>query len=69
MATAKGQAWARDNNNMLFYETSAVEGVSVEEAFMEMAKQALKRDSVQALAMPQSMSDAPGGMKLKSKDH
>ena len=45
MAKEKGQAWARENNNMLFYETSAMEGTSVEEAFLEMAKQALARDA------------------------
>jgi hypothetical protein len=30
---------------MLFYETSAVQGTCVEEAFIEMAKRALKRDA------------------------
>ena len=25
--TAKGQAWAKENNDMMFYETSAVEGL------------------------------------------
>jgi len=30
---------------MLFYETSAIDGTSVEEAFLEMAKAALKRDA------------------------
>ena len=30
---------------MLFYETSAVEGNNVEEAFLQMAKAALKRDA------------------------
>ena len=45
MATQRGQQWANDNNNMLFYETSAIDGTSVEEAFLEMAKQALRRDA------------------------
>ena len=54
---------------MLFYETSAVDGTSVEEAFLEMAKLALKRDGEQAMAMPATMMNAPGGMKLKSKEH
>mgnify|MGYP003886279311 FL=1 len=45
MATSRGQQWARENNNMLFYETSALDGTSVEEAFLEMAKAALKRDA------------------------
>ena len=69
VATARGQQWARENNNMLFYETSAIDGTSVEEAFLGMAKQALKRDAEQAFTMPQTMMDAPGGMKLKAKDH
>jgi len=45
VATSRGQQWARENNNMLFYETSALDGTSVEEAFLEMAKAALKRDA------------------------
>ena len=45
VARARGEQWARDNNNMLFYETSAVQGTCVEDAFMEMAKRALKRDA------------------------
>ena len=54
---------------MLFYETSAVDGTSVEEAFLQMAKAALKRDAEAVTMMPATMMDAPGGMKLKSKDH
>ena len=54
---------------MLFYETSAVEGTCIEEAFIEMAKRALKRDAEQAFSMPANLADAPGGMKLKAKDH
>ena len=45
VATARGQAWARDNNNMLFYETSAIDGTSVEEAFLEMAKARRRKSS------------------------
>ena len=69
VARARGEQWARDNNNMLFYETSAVEGTCIEEAFIEMAKRALKRDAEQAFSMPANLADAPGGMKLKAKDH
>ena len=66
--TAKGQAWAKDNNDMLFYETSAIEGVSVEDAFLQMAKAALKRESEQQLTMPASMGEAGGALKLTAKD-
>ena len=52
MSRARGEQWARENNNMLFYETSAVEGTAVPDAFMEMAKAALKRDAESAFVMP-----------------
>ena len=64
VATTKGQAWAKENNDMMFYETSAVEGLCVEEAFFEMAKAALKRDAEQAITMPASIAEA-GGATLK----
>ena len=60
---AKGKAWVQENN-MMFYETSAVEGVCVEEAFIEMAKAALKRESEQQIQMPASMNEASGALKL-----
>ena len=68
MPTAKGQAWAKENNNMMFFETSAVQGTAVEEAFMEMAKAALKRERSQQITMPTSISDAGGALKLEKKD-
>ena len=37
---------------MMFFETSAVQGVAVDEAFLEMAKAALKREKTQQIAMP-----------------
>ena len=52
MPKEKGQEWAKENNNMMFFETSAVQGVAVEDAFMEMAKAALKREKSQQIAMP-----------------
>ena len=54
---------------MMFYETSAVQGVCVEEAFYEMAKAALKREREQQITMPQSIGDAGGALKLEKKDH
>ena len=45
MPTANGQAWAKDNNDMMFYETSALDGVNVENAFRDMARAALKREA------------------------
>ena len=54
---------------MMFYETSAVEGLCVDEAFFEMAKAALKRDAEQAITMPATISDAGGALKLQQNKH
>ena len=43
--TAKGQEWCKDNNDMMFYETSAVDGINVENAFKDMARAAIKREA------------------------
>ena len=54
---------------MLFYEASAVEGQNVEDAFIEMAKKALKRSADQPI-MPPSMGGAgSGSLIIKKKDH
>lgn len=42
---AEAQAWCKENGSMPYYETSAKENVSVEDAFVEMAKMAIKRES------------------------
>ena len=54
---------------MMFYETSAVAGDSVEEAFLSMAKAALKRDAEQQISMPPTIGDAGGALKLTQKEH
>jgi GTPase SAR1 family protein len=39
------KAWCKENHNMPAYETSATQNVSVDDAFIEMAKMAIKRES------------------------
>ena len=40
--TSKGRQWAKDNGDMLFFETSALQGDQVQEAFTLLASAALK---------------------------
>jgi Ras-related protein Rab-7A len=56
--------WCSNNNNIGFYETSAKEGVSVEQAFLEIAKKALKRIETNNIAIPESIGGASGALKL-----
>ena len=52
---------------MMFYETSALDGVNVENAFRDMARAALKREAQQQISMPTSIEAAGGSLKLNSK--
>ena len=71
MPTNKGNQWAKDNNDMMFYETSALTGDKVEEAFLQMAKAALKRESDKTVIMPPTLGQAEGAqaIKLNQKEH
>lgn len=52
---------------MMFYETSALDGVNVENAFRDMARAALKREAQQQITMPTTIGDAGGSLKLNAK--
>ena len=54
---------------MMFFETSALDGTAVQEAFLEMAKAALKREKETQITMPSSISEAGGTLKLDKKDY
>lgn len=43
--TTDAKAWCKENGDMPYYETSALENISVDQAFIEMAKMALKREA------------------------
>ena len=51
----------------MFYETSALDGVNVENAFRDMARAALKREAQQQISMPTTIEAAGGSLKLSSK--
>ncbi len=64
----KAQQWCKSNGDMPYYETSAKENVHVDEAFIEMAKMAIKRESQNQVFLPESIGGAGGAIKLNPSD-
>lgn len=63
------KAWCKENGNIPYFETSARENVSVEDAFVEMAKMAIKRESEnQIFSLPDTIGGAGGAIKINQKD-
>jgi Ras-related protein Rab-7A len=60
----EGKEWCDANNGIPFYETSAKEGISVEQAFQEIARKALKRMETNAIVMPDTIGGASGAIRL-----
>ena len=50
---------------MPYFETSAKEGVSVNEAFIAMVKKGIAREQNNQIIMPDSIGGAPGGGGIK----
>ena len=52
---------------MAYFETSAKEGVSVNEAFIQMVRMGIKRESTNQINLPEGIGGGAmgGGMKLK----
>jgi hypothetical protein len=49
---SQGETWAKENNNMIFIETSALYGNSFENAIISAVKVAIKRQDQQKLLYP-----------------
>jgi len=67
VTSQKAEAWCKENDDMLYFETSAKEGVAVNEAFIEMVKKGIARESTNQILMPDSIGGASGGgIKLQA---
>ena len=67
--TTDAAAWCKENGDMPYYETSAKENIAVDDAFINMAKMAIKRESQnQIFALPDSIGGAGGAIKLNKHD-
>ncbi len=65
MKSSDAKAWCKENGDIPYYETSAVENIAVDNAFIEMAKMAIKRESQnQVFSLPDSIGGAGGAIKL-----
>ena len=65
----KALEWCKENNDMPYFETSAKEGVSVNEAFIDMVRRGIQRESTNLISMPDSIGGAGGaggGIKLSA---
>jgi hypothetical protein len=63
--SSTAEQWCRENGNIPYFETSATKNVSVDNAFVEMAKLALKRESsTNIFKLPDSIGGAGGAIKL-----
>jgi Ras-related protein Rab-7A len=63
--SSDAKAWCKENGDIPYYETSAVENIAVDNAFIEMAKMAIKRESQnQVFSLPDSIGGAGGAIKL-----
>lgn len=61
----KARAWCKENNDMKYFETSAKEGLSVNEAFIEMVRMGIKRESNNEIVMPGSIAGSGQGAGIK----
>ena len=61
----KAKAWCSENNDMQYFETSAKEGVAVNDAFIAMVKMGIKREQNNQIIMPDSIAGSSGGIKLQ----
>ena len=54
---------------MPYFETSALQGTVVDEAFMRAAERGLDNVDDDDIGMPMSLASAPGNIKMDAADH
>jgi Ras-related protein Rab-7A len=65
VSSEDARRWCKENGDIPYFETSALENIAVDTAFIEMAKSALKRESQnQLFSLPDTIGGAGGAIKL-----
>jgi len=65
VSSEDARKWCKENGDIPYFETSALENIAVDTAFVEMAKSALKRESQnQIFSLPDTIGGAGGAIKL-----
>ena len=68
VTAAQAQKWCNQFNNIPYFETSAKDNIAVDEAFLDMAKGAIKRQASNQIFMPTSIGGAGGAIKLSKEE-
>ena len=55
------EAWCKDNGNIPYFETSALGGTNVDDAFFTMIKRALENHAADEMDMPDTIGGMGGG--------
>ena len=61
VSEAAAKEWCASNGNIPYFETSALENVQVDDAFLTMVKKALANQAADEMAMPDTIGGMGGG--------
>ena len=64
MSSEDAKNWCKENGNIPYFETSALDNICVDEAFITMVKKALDNQESDEMVMPDSIGGI-GGTNIK----
>ena len=67
VSTEQAKQWCKDNGDMPYFETSALNNIAVDEAFITMIKKALDNQVQDEMQMPDSIGAMGGTITLDAR--